>query len=208
MSVAIVVTGGLGPSRRPVEQWLGETDLVVAADSGYDLAISLGLQPDLVVGDFDSIQARLTGETGSPLVVRYPRDKDETDTEIAVRTAHERGHDRVVLIGGGGGRLDHLIALLRLFERDPAPIAWYSHSAEVRLVLDRIEIHGKRGERISFFAVGAVKATMISTGLRWPLDGLAWGAADIGVSNELTGSRATVAMRSGRLILVRSLEEP
>jgi thiamine pyrophosphokinase len=87
-------------------------DVVIAADSGLDLARLLGLGVDVVVGDLDSVTP--TGlawarDTGIPIEKASP-DKDETDLELAVARATAGGAHRIVMLGGAGGRLDHLLA--------------------------------------------------------------------------------------------------
>ena len=203
----LVLTGGKGPEREALEPWLQGIAMVIAADSGYDLAHRLGVEPDLVVGDFDSIGDReALGEIDRARIKSFPADKDETDTEIAVRLLREHGMEEIVIAGGGGGRLDHLVGILSLFDRADHPTVWLTHTAEVRSIDDTVEIHGVPGDLVSFFPAGCEPCQMRSAGLRWPLDGLTWGKGDAGVSNELVGDSATVEMRSGRLIVVRFRE--
>ena len=84
-----------------------EGDLVIAADSGYRLAVELGIRVDMVLGDFDS--SDMPDASGADVVV-YPPQKDDTDTMIAIKYALERGCDEICIIGGMGGRLDHYMA--------------------------------------------------------------------------------------------------
>src|SRR4051794_33163270 len=86
--------------------------LVVAADSGVDLAHRLGLHVDVAVGDFDSVSAagleRAAAEGAR--IERHPEAKDKTDLELALDEACALGAGDVVVVGGAGGRLDHLLA--------------------------------------------------------------------------------------------------
>ena len=205
MTKGVVVTGGRAPGSRVTIEWCQDRTLV-AADSGLEWVHERGLRPDAIVGDMDSLRDRsLIDRYPESEVHRYPRAKDATDTEIGLAYLRDRGIDDVTLIGGGGGRLDHLIAVLRLFERDVAPRRWLTDHEDVRLITDSLDIRTRPGEVLSFFAVGKEVTTMRSTGLRWNLDGLRWGPEDIGVSNETVGERVRVRMLSGRLLLVRAL---
>lgn len=205
MAKGIVVTGGHAPKAQ-VHLKARADWTVVAADSGLEWAHERGLRPDAIVGDMDSLRDRsLIDRYPEAEVQRYPRAKDETDTEIGLSYVWDRGIRNVTLVGGGGGRLDHLIGVLRLFERDIAPQRWLTDNEDVWLITDSLVFHTQPGETLSFFAVGKDTATMKSTGLRWNLDGLSWGRGDVGVSNEAVDRTVSVQMLSGRLLLVREL---
>ncbi|HEY3434518.1 MAG TPA: thiamine diphosphokinase, partial [Solirubrobacterales bacterium] len=111
-AVVVVVGGGL-PAPGLLAQ-LPDGAPVVAADSGLDSALALGLRADVVVGDLDSVTpgALATAEAAGARVVRHPADKDETDLALALAEAGELlgGRGRVVVVGGVEGRLDHLLA--------------------------------------------------------------------------------------------------
>ena len=204
----LLFIGGEGPSGAGVEEAINDAGFVVAADSGYDLARSLGVMPDLLVGDMDSIahlseaEGRLDGK-----IERYDPLKDETDTEIGLRTLHERGFTEVTIIGGGGGRLDHLLGIVGLFDRVLRPKRWLTASEEVVHIEGFESFSGMKDVVCSFFPVGPEPARMTSSGLKWPLDGLEWRHGDSGVSNVGVSDRVTVTMLQGRLIMVRNMGE-
>src|SRR6266508_1904364 len=115
---AMVIAGGdpVDPSVRDLLPHVGDVDFVIAADSGLDRAVELGLDVDLVVGDFDSADPAAVDAAvrrGTELE-RHPSEKDAIDLELAIDAARRAGASRVVVIGGGGGRLDLLMANLLL----------------------------------------------------------------------------------------------
>src|SRR5919108_5036657 len=111
---AVVVSGGGAPSAEAVASVLPVPAgvFVVAADSGLDHALGLGLRVDVVVGDLDSVSATgLEAAAASGTAVeRHPEAKDATDLELALDVAVARGARRILVLGPDGGRFDHVLA--------------------------------------------------------------------------------------------------
>ena len=106
MARCVIVTGGeYGPIDPPEKG-----DFVIACDRGYAWCKQAGVVPDLLLGDFDSLALEETGEIP---VLRFPAEKDDTDTMLAVRWAAEHNYDEVRLCCALGGSLDHLLANLQ-----------------------------------------------------------------------------------------------
>jgi thiamine pyrophosphokinase len=205
---ALIFIGGEAPPRERILPFLTDQPLIIAADSGLEVAQLYDIQPDLVIGDMDSVSDQaLTLATlrGRSEIKRFPVDKDYTDTELALRYAWERDVAQTILIGGGGGRLDHLLGLWRLFGQDRFPNRWYTATDEVRSISGTITMDLRVGTVLSFFGFGpVVRAT--SQGLRWNLDGLRWQTGDAGISNRSTGP-VQVSVQVGRLVMVRQLTD-
>ena len=203
MSVTgLLLTGGYGPGRSDLEPFLGEVGPIVAADSGFDLALALGLRPELIVGDMDSVRARLPQER----VRRFPRDKEFTDTELGLQALKDLGCDRVVIAGGGGGRLDHLLFIVALFERETVPLCWITAHEHVEAIRGTAAYRGWVGQTVSFLPLSEGAAIERSEGLRWPLDGLRWKPGEGGVSNIITASPMRLTMAAGALLMIRSFD--
>lgn len=206
---ALLAIGAEAPLRERLAARLPEFGLVCAADSGLDLLHAWGVEPDLIVGDMDSL-ARPELLTAYPKaeILRFPRGKDESDTEIGLRILRERGADRIVLAGGGGGRLDHLLAIRAQFERPCRPDEWHTNGEELRFVAEgeRYSWEARRGETVSVFPLAAGAGGMVSGGLAWPLAGLSWGPGEFGLSNETLGGPAWVEAGRGALLVIRLLD--
>lgn len=206
MRTVLVVTGGDPPHLGLV---LPRADVVVAADSGADHAMALGLDVDVLVGDLDSVApetlAAVTVAGGE--VVRLPRDKDATDVELALASAPARAAERLVLVGGHGGRLDHALATMGALAAVAAPgrrvEAWMG-PAHVAVTVDEVAVEGRVGELVSLIPVGGAVAGVTTAGLRWPLAGavLPFGTT-WGVSNEVAALPAGVRVTDGVLAVVR-----
>lgn len=206
--VGLLFIGGEGPERRILEPILITVSYSIAADSGFDLAVRLGIEPDLLVGDFDSIASSAALKNfPAARIRRYPQEKDETDAEIGLRLLWEAGCEQVIVVGGGGGRLDHLLGIVSLFERGKTPRAWYTSREHIQVVDGELTITNCRGQTVSFFPLGGGAGRMSSRGLKWPLDGLHWERGEMGISNVFIKDRSTVSVREGRILMVRTLVE-
>jgi thiamine pyrophosphokinase len=206
----VVVTGGdaLAPGQLPP---LPDGALVVAADSGVDRAHALGLTVDVAVGDFDSVSGAglARAEAGGAAVDRHPEAKDATDLELALEAALGQGPERVIVLGGHGGRLDHLMAnalLLAAPALAEVDVTAQMGAARVDVVRPRraLELVGQAGDLVSLLPVHGPALAVRTEGLLYPLvdEDLPVGTTR-GVSNELAAARGAVSLREGVLLAVR-----
>jgi thiamine pyrophosphokinase len=189
-----VVRGGLPP---------GAT--VIAADGGAELARRLGLEVDLLVGDLDSISAEGLG--GIERVERHAAEKDASDLELALAAALRFEPERILVLGGAGGRLDHLLGGLLLLAADAyasVPVDAQIGAAAVHVVRGERRLFGESGELISLFAVQGPARGVVTDGLVYPLRGetLEPGST-LGVSNVFAAPEARVALERGVVLAVR-----
>ena len=191
LRTALVFAGG--ERCRPEEVAdLPNDAVVIAADSGAEHAVALGWRVDVLVGDLDSIHPEVTAalEHAGTRVLRHPAAKDTTDLALALDTALELGATTVTVVGGHGGRLDHLLAnVLLLGSGDYATMAMDARlgAARVTIVRGRRAVTGVAGEVVTLLALGGRARGVSTAGLLFPLrhaelrPGSSWG-----VSNELT----------------------
>jgi thiamine pyrophosphokinase len=206
----IAFIGGEGPPpercRSVIEEAsLGGVPLVVAADSGLLAAEAAGLRPGWVLGDMDSLGDLSRLDIYPPeRVLRYGAEKDYTDTELALAFLWEKGCDEVWLLGGGGGRLDHLLALRSLFERDPCPSRWITGAEDLRCLKAPLELRAAilPGGLVSVFPLGDGPWEAESAGLKWPLAGLPWDRGFFGLSNVAEKGVFSLRARRGRFLVV------
>ena len=204
METVLIFAGGDTAPISLLEE-LPESDLIVAADSGYDLAVEQGLTVDVLVGDMDSIT---TDPLPSHVIVeRHPVDKDKTDLELALeRVALERPA-RIVVVGGSGGRLDHDLATAGLLtsERwaEVGEIDWVTTRGWAYVIRGRRTIHGDVGSTIGLIPMGGPALGVSTRGLQWELSGdvLEHGTTR-GVSNVFVGPIADIKVNQGCVLAV------
>lgn len=206
---ALVFAGG--DRCRPEEVADLPTDaLVIAADSGAEHAVALGWRVDVLVGDLDSIRPALVAEleAAGTRVLRHPAAKDQTDLALALDTALELGATAVTVVGGHGGRLDHLLAnVLLLGSEDYAAMAMDARlgPARVTIVRGRRALAGVHGEVVTLLALGGRARGVSTAGLLFPLrDAALRPGSSWGVSNELVEPGAAwVEVQEGVVAVVQ-----
>ena len=221
MRIGVVLAGGAAsqsPGSHSSDQWVPggvhSAAVVVAADSGLDLARRLGIRPTLVVGDFDSVtrDALMWAAEEGIEMVPFPTDKDETDLDLAIGAALAEGIDRLIVLGGAGGRLDHLLgnigAIVRAGQQVPTE-AWLG-TERIAVVTDEWSAAFATGTTVSVLpAVG--DAVVSERGVRWPLDQhLQPHGSTRGISNEAigkSGDPVVVTVHEGCVLVVVPIQE-
>lgn len=178
-------------------------DFVIAADGGYANLIKLGVKPDILVGDFDSLESVPKGVE----IIRLPKEKNDTDTLYAVRLGLEKGYKHFHIYGGIGGRLDHTIANIQTlaFIAEQGGIGYLIGGGYTITVIKNSKISFDSAKKgiISVFCVGEKAEGVFLTGLKYPLtDYTMTKSIPIGVSNEFTGTESTVEVRNGMLAVM------
>jgi len=193
----IFCAGGFDRLAEPI----GQDDLVIAADGGLRHTQALGLEPDVILGDFDSLgYVPADGQV-------FPVEKDDTDSMLAVRLGLERGCDRFVLYGAlDGPRPDHTLANMQtlcfLAERGASGhLAGLTH--RVSVVRDgALTFPAEAAGTVSVFCLGSDAHGVTLEGLYYPLrNGTLTAGHPLGVSNHFTGKPATVAVAKGTLVV-------
>ncbi|MCZ2109730.1 MAG: thiamine diphosphokinase [Dehalococcoidia bacterium] len=198
---ALVIANGEPCSAALALEIRASAALIVAADGGADRALSLGLEPDAVVGDLDSASPHARKRLPPGRFHHIPR-LDMTDLQKAIAFAIERGATEVDVICAGGGRADHALANLSVLAtfRGQARVAIHDDNFAISLVDGTEFITAEPGTLISLVAIG--ECTGITThGLRWDLRDFTLGFSPLGVHNEIASSPATVTVESGDLLL-------
>jgi thiamine pyrophosphokinase len=204
METVLIFAGGDSPTDSLAEE-LPDAELILAADSGYDLAVQAGFSVDVLVGDMDSIQSEVL--PGHVIVERHPVEKDATDLELALSRVMEQRPERVVVVGGAGGRVDHELATAALLcsERwnTVDEVDWVTERGWSHVIWRRRIVHGDVGRTISLIPMGGAVTGLYTKGLRWNLtDATMHAGTTWGVSNEFTGPVADIRIGSGCLLAV------
>jgi len=200
----IFCAGGFAGLYEPI----APDDSVIAADGGLVHTEALGLTPDLILGDFDSLGYIPEGSTV------FPVEKDDTDAMLAVKQGLELGYTEFLLYGSlDGPRLDHSIAnfqaLQYLADRGARGIL-VGKTQTVTLVKDgTLTLPARDKGIVSVFCMGQDATGVTIRGLKYALEnGTLTAGFPLGVSNHFIGSPAEISVEKGSLLLIYDRPTP
>ncbi len=208
MKSVIIYLGGRGPLRLPkIESKVVAT---IAADSGLALADNFGVDVDLVVGDMDSVDAELLSKydsQGSHISI-FPKEKDQTDFELAVLAAKNYAADQIVVIGGGGDRLDHLlanVAVLAGSQTEKFFVEAFLGESTIKICRpsQHVSWTGKIGSQVSLLPLGQSAKGVTTSGLKWDLENETLNYFEArGISNVVVKETIEIECLEGTLAVI------
>ncbi|MBU5473922.1 thiamine diphosphokinase [Roseburia sp. MSJ-14] len=215
---ALIVTGGSIEDTFALK-FLKENpcDLTIAADSGMEFFYRNGLVPDEIVGDFDSVKSGVLEffkENNPNIKIRkFQPEKDETDTELAIRTAIDADCKKIWLLGATGTRIDHVLGNIHLLgmamERDCECIMLDSCN-RIRMLNQGMTIRREEqyGDYISLFPFTPTVKGLTLRGFKYPLEKYELQCYhSLGVSNEISEEKAEISFEEGILLMVESKDK-
>ena len=208
---AFIYTGGTVCDEYVIEK-PEKGDLIIAADAGYLTAKGMRITPDILLGDFDTL-----GEENVPdgiECLRVPAEKNETDTQLAVQTAIERGAGEIVIIGGLSGRIDHTLSTLAILED-----LWERKEGRIYAILtdgkNRVRFIRNSGTILprsqyryfSLIAADDIVKGVTLEGCKYSLkNGRISRRYQWAVSNEIDGNCALIEIRRGGAWIIESMD--
>lgn len=200
---ALIFTGGKGPLNKNVDRIIKSADFSIAADSGWDLAKKLGVEPDIFIGDMDSLEDHKgLKQLPDERKLIYPVDKDFTDTELALKYLEDRKYRDIILIGGGGGRIDHLLAIVSIFSRTPRPSEWYTSREHIIYIDQDADITCKKGQTVSIFPADGGDVLLSTDGLKWELKDSGINRHFFSISNVTLREKFSIKIQNGAALVI------
>jgi thiamine pyrophosphokinase len=215
MKRAIIFANGRMDVPPPFIKNLQPDDLIIAADGGTLHCKFLGITPNVIVGDFDSLSTNdiSSYQQAGTETVQYPTHKDETDLELALLYALNHDVTHVYIIGGLGNRWDMTLANILLavhIKFSQLSIRLLDSADELAILRGegQVDINNRSGETLSLIPVGGDVRGIITHGLVYPLaDETLYFGSSRGVSNVIISDHARVIIKSGILLLCISNRE-
>lgn len=213
MNTFSIFTGGEQASLNTIKHFIKDLSIVIAADSGLETVDKLNLEPKLIIGDMDSLKNKNLLEKYSKVKMEiFSAEKDFSDTELAFRYAQKQKAESVSVFGGGGGRTDHLIYFLRLFDEPKPPVIWLSKSnlcfcLGTDCKKRNLKVRLYKSDVLSVFPAGKKqKYKIISQGLYWELSSVDWSKC-ASLSNKAENdkdSTISLSVEQGRFLIFLS----
>lgn len=194
---------------------VGDEDLVIAVDGGLGYCGVLGVEPDLLIGDFDSVtegEAEAVRELEKQIpdrIIRLPQEKDDTDMVAALRVGLDRGYRQFHIYAGTGGRFDHTLANIQclLFLKNRDATGYLLDGEGMMLVLRNEAVHFRKSleGRMSLFSLTGCSKGVTIAGMKYELTGAELrNDYPLGISNEFIGKEAVVSVEDGELVCMIS----
>ena len=186
-----------------VKQIAKDCGLLIAADGGAKYFFDIGLTPQVVIGDMDSIDSDTWGNESGIEYIRYQGDKNKSDAELAVEYALEHGYEHVLLVAATGGRLDHTLGNIALVAGYPGQIAILDGISTLVAVekSEKCVLHGRIGAIVSLMPYSTGPLKVRTNGLKYPLQDECLISATHGLSNELSQTEACICVSDGILLV-------
>lgn len=179
-----------------------DSDCFIAADGGYDLMKKYNIKPDILIGDFDSLN-EIPENTET---VRYPVRKDDTDLMLAVKHGFLKGFKKFIIFGCLGGRLDHTYATIQTANyiiNNGGKVICVSNDECVSVTDNEMLFKEKKNGYISVFSLTDVSEGVCINNLSYPLSNAELTSGfPLGVSNEFTGKKSSVKTNKGKLLVI------
>lgn len=207
---AVIICNGSIIDYSYYKKYFRNAPFIICADGGARHLKMLGVKPDILLGDFDSISNEDLDYYKSLGVelLKYPPEKDMTDTDIAVSTAVDLGYKDIIIIGGMGTRFDHSLAnvfLLKGMLDIGIRGCVVNEYNEIYLIDDKIKIDSEIGFKLSLIPISETVEGITSTGLYYQLNGDTIKIGESrGVSNEFAAGTSEISIKSGLLLVIKS----
>ncbi len=211
---ACIITGGMLS-----EQFLADYvkahpgAVLVVVDGALETTHRLGILPDYIVGDFDTVDQNLLAFYDNKIIFRHPPEKDQTDTELAIETALQAQCTELDFLGATGSRLDHSLANIFLLQ------GLLERKLEASIINENNKLYLKNrgftlckkeayGDYISLLPLSETVEGVTLKGFKYPVQNLTfYREKTLGVSNEITEEKAIVEFTKGIFIVVESRDK-
>ena len=206
MRIIIFANGNL-PNPEKARTLLRPDDFILCADGGTRHAFALGLTPNVVIGDLDSVteEERRKMKELDVDTIQHPTDKNETDLELAINHALTLNPSQILILAALGGRMDQTlanIALLSDLRLSTFDIRLSDGVEEIFFCRDQVQVEGRSGDIVSLIPWQGEVNGVFTENLRWHLHHeTLYPEKTRGISNEMTADVAKVSITSGLLLI-------
>ena len=215
MDMKFLIVSGCSSNKEFVTKVVGQGryDRILAADSGMNALYAAAVTPDIIIGDFDSADKKILAFFQQNKEIDFCTlnpEKDDTDTEFAIRESIRRGADSITIIGGTGTRLDHVlgnISLLGIGLEEGVRMELLDAHNRICMIAHSVTLKKKEqyGNYLSLIPYNGNVTGVTLKGLKYPLHDYTMGGFNsLGISNEIVDDEASIELTSGQLLVIES----
>jgi len=210
----IMAGGDLLESPRLYKMFLEGKAPIFAADSGVDNLLKLGILPQKVFGDMDSIskEGREKIRQNRIEIKKYPAQKDKTDLHLVAEEAIKMGYDFQIILGGWGGRPDHslgAVAVLDFLLKEGKKGILLNPFSSIEMINKKVTLYKNEGGTFSLLPWGGSVGGLHIRGCEYNLkDGELFSSETRGLSNEIREEKADIIVEKGKILVLRNLAKP
>ena len=207
---AVIVSGGKAPSKELLFHEIKDADIIIGADKGCETLYKFNISPDYILGDFDSIDIDIIDkiEIEDSKKLKFKKEKDFTDTEIAFNLAIENKADEIILLGATGTRYDHSLSNIGLLLKGlnlNKDVKIKDNNNTIFLINKSISLKGNIGQIISFYAYCNIVRNLTLNGCKYNLENYDLKLGDgLITSNEFLKDEINVTFDEGNLLIIYS----
>ncbi len=211
MAKTVIFANGISGHPEKNKQYISSGDKIICADGGALYALQMGLAPDILIGDFDSLPVRVLEEMKNKNIVieQYPEKKDKTDLELALQVSERFDTDEVLVLTALGGRMDQYLNNILLLTRSDwsqkrIRIADGGQQGWILKGPDELVLTGHTGDILSVIPISGQIDGIDLKGLEWPLtnEKIKRGSS-LTLSNRFIENKATIRIKSGICLIVQ-----
>ncbi|MGL4773884.1 MAG: thiamine diphosphokinase [Clostridium sp.] len=208
----VIISGGTPPSKKRLMEFLKDNDYIIGADSGCNILKEYDIIPNLILGDFDSANKEAVDYLVSKGAecLKYPPEKDYTDTHLAYQIGKERGGTEFLFFGTTGSRIDHTLGnfgLLLIAQKENIKVTIIDNNNMTFLKEESFLISGNKGETISFHALSEEVSGFTIKGAKYNIENYTLKLLEPrAICNEFLNDDIEVTFNSGKLLIIYSFD--
>lgn len=200
-NIAIVAHGALHEPHRLAAR-LKKYQQIIAVDGGLHYCDAMGIRPDLIVGDLDSVSKELLDRYQDVPIHRLPIHKDETDLECALNLVLNSGSQKITLFAVLEKRTDHALGNLHILRRYPGKVFIETENEFIFAIKGSAEVACAPGQTISLIPMGGPVTGVTTKGLKWELNHASFDQNFLSISNICLGSSFQISIQTGDLVCI------
>ncbi|MBI2743844.1 MAG: thiamine diphosphokinase [Chlamydiales bacterium] len=205
LSSAALVANGQISKHDPLISKIKTYPYLIAVDGGLNSCYMLGLVPNFIIGDLDSVQIELISKFETVPRKTFPKDKDKTDLELAIEHAFSLGAQKITVFGALGGRTDHTIFNVHLLSRYPNKLFFESAEEKLFTIGKSTTLNCHVGQTISLLPLNGPVTGITTHGLKWELSDATLDKHFMGISNVALQEKVSIDAAEGDLLCVVNL---